>query len=128
MPTREPACVIKDYTNEQHSREALILQEHARSCAAARFEMHMAKREAAAADAAVSAVAQVSLLCIMLAKLSHPKTPCPTILVVVPYPQCHLSSIKICNHQTQHMACVLCILCPPLFVPVAAGGITVISV
>jgi len=43
---------------ERESQQALML-EHARRCAAVRLELHMAKREAAAADAAVAAVAQV---------------------------------------------------------------------
>ena len=44
---------------EQESETALKL-EHARCCAAVRFQVHMAKREAAAADAAVTAVTQAS--------------------------------------------------------------------
>lgn len=43
---------------ERESQQALML-EHACRCAAVRLELHMAKREAAAADAAVAAVAQV---------------------------------------------------------------------
>ena len=46
---------------ERESQQALML-EHARCCAAVRLELHMAKREAAAADAAVAAVAQVGFL------------------------------------------------------------------
>ena len=44
---------------EQQESQAALICEHARSCAAIKFEVHLAKREAAAADAAVAAVSQV---------------------------------------------------------------------
>lgn len=54
----QPDCMEHDEAEQQESQAALI-REHARSCAAIKFEVHLAKREAAAADAAVAAVSQV---------------------------------------------------------------------
>lgn len=59
MSDRQRSDSSQEEGAEQESEIALKL-EHARSCAAVRFQVHMAKREAAAADAAVAAVTQVS--------------------------------------------------------------------